>query len=632
MPHIPAGDLNVYYLEKGEGTPVVFVHGNWTTSTEWEPVLERLPAGYRGLAPDVRGRGQTEGPDNSYTMPELAADLRAFVDALGLDTFHLVGHSLGSAIVLQFALESPERLRTLTVLAPGWVDGMPEAYGVPAAQQTLHDDPAYFAQALKFQMPTLPEGDLWQRLVAEGHQQRRSATMANIDALLTWKPGDQLRAITVPVLVASGAQDVLTGGANAARAAAALNTESVVIEGVGHSPNVEAPDRFMALLLAHLQVEARPAPGSAPPAAHDPHQGGAMADQPLMPGVTATQVKTPRLTMNVLTSGAADGEPVVFIHGNVSSAIFWEETMLSLPSEYRALAPDLRGYGDTEAVPIDATRGLRDWADDLHELVETLALPPFHLVGWSMGAGVALQYTLDHPATVRSLTLMSPLSPFGFGATKDTAGTLTYADAAGSGGGTVNPDFLQRLKDGDRSEDSPTSPRATMNTFYFKPPFRAAPDREEAFVSSMLSTRTGEDFYPGDLTPSANWPGMAPGPRGINNAMAPTYCNLSAFASLAAPPPVLWVRGADDQIVSDTSFFDLGFLGQLGAVPGWPGAEVFPPQPMVSQMRAVLDQYQANGGHYWEKVIPDCGHSPHVEKAAEFQAMLLEHLRFAARD
>ena len=65
MPHIPAGDLNVYYLEKGTGTPVVFVHGNWTTSTEWEPVLERLPAGVRGLAPDVRGRGQTTGPDNT---------------------------------------------------------------------------------------------------------------------------------------------------------------------------------------------------------------------------------------------------------------------------------------------------------------------------------------------------------------------------------------------------------------------------------------------------------------------------------------------------------------------------------------------------------------------------------------
>lgn len=632
MPHIPSADLNIYYLEKGEGTPVVFVHGNWTTGTEWEPVLDRLPPGWRGLAPDVRGRGQTTGPDNDYTMPELAADLRAFVDALGLDTFHLVGHSLGSAIALQFALESPERLKTLTVLAPGWVDGMPAAYNVPAAQQALHADPAYFAQALKFQMPTLPDGDLWQRLVTEGHQQRVSATLANLPALVAWQPGDALGAIPVPVLVVSGEQDVLTGGASAERAAAVLHTQSVVIPGTGHSPNVEAPDQFMALLLAHLVGEGRAAAESGSPASQDTQQGGgAMAEEEVLSGITTGRVPTRRLTMRVLSSGPAAGEPVVFIHGNVSSAIFWEETMLALPPEYRALAPDLRGYGGTDAEPIDATRGLRDWADDLHALAETLALPPFHLVGWSMGAGVAMQYTMDHPATVRSLTLMSPLAPYGFGSTKDVAGTLTCGDAAGSGGGTVNPDFLQRLKDGDRSGDSPTSPRSTMNAFYFKPPFQAAPEREEAFVTAMLSTRTGDGFYPGDLTMSANWPTVAPGAHGINNAMAPTYCNLSGFATLVGPP-VLWVRGADDQIVSDTSFFDFGFLGQLGAVPGWPGAEVYPPQPMVGQMRAVLDAYQANGGHYWEKVIPDCGHSPHIEKPAEFQALLLAHLRAAAND
>ena len=78
--------------------------------------------------------------------------------------------------------------------------------------------------------------------------------------------------------------------------------------------------------------------------------------------------------------------------------------------------------------------------------------------------------------------------------------------------------------------------------------------------------------------------------------MAPNYCNLSAFAAITPRPPVLWVRGADDQIVSDTSLFDFGFLGQLGAVPGWPGAEVFPPQPMVGQMRAVLDRIPGGGG------------------------------------
>ena len=107
--------------------------------------------------------------------------------------------------------------------------------------------------------------------------------------------------------------------------------------------------------------------------------------------------------------------------------------------------------------------------------------------------------------------------------------------------------------------------------------------------------------------------------RGVLNTMAPTHYNLSAFAVIAPQPPVLWVRGADDQIVADFSLFDFAALGQLGAVPGWPGAEACPPQPMVSQMRAVLDRYRANGGAYQEMVFDGCGHSPHIEKAAEFQ-------------
>ena len=89
------------------------------------------------------------------------------------------------------------------------------------------------------------------------------------------------------------------------------------------------------------------------------------------------------------------------------------------------------------------------------------------------------------------------------------------------------------------------------------------------------------------------------------------------------------MRGSDDQIVSDTSFFDFGYLGKLGFVPGWPGEEVYPPQPMVSQTRAVLDKYKADGGAYWEKVIADTGHTPHIEKPDEFMALFVNHLRDA---
>src|SRR5919205_2455653 len=87
-------------------------------------------------------------------------------------------------------------------------------------------------------------------------------------------------------------------------------------------------------------------------------------------GVDSEVVATSRLETHVLTSGPEDGIPILFVHGNASSSRFFGETLAALASlsRYRGLAPDLRGYGDSETKPLDATRGLGDFSDDLHEL------------------------------------------------------------------------------------------------------------------------------------------------------------------------------------------------------------------------------------------------------------------------
>ncbi len=350
-----------------------------------------------------------------------------------------------------------------------------------------------------------------------------------------------------------------------------------------------------------------------------------MPTVPTLPGITSKMIATPRLNTHVLFSGPDDGVPVVFIHGNFSAATYWEETMLALPAGYRGIAPDLRGYGDSEDKLVNGKRGMRDWADDLKALSDALGPKPAHLVGWSLGGGVLLQFMLDHPQLVASLTLVCPVSPYGFGGTKGLDGTPCYTDFAGSGGGTVNPEFVKRIQAQDRSADDPNSPRNVINTFYYKAGFKA--QREEAFLSAALLERTGTERYPGDLTPSANWPNVAPGQWGPINAGSPKYGNLAGIVDLAQKPPILWVRGDSDQIVSDNSFFDFGTLGKLGFVPGWPGDDVFPPQPMVSQTRAVLEQYQAKGGSFQEVVIADAAHSPHIEKPAEFLAALTAHIK-----
>jgi pimeloyl-ACP methyl ester carboxylesterase len=353
----------------------------------------------------------------------------------------------------------------------------------------------------------------------------------------------------------------------------------------------------------------------------------------LSDGISSREVRTPRLTTHLLERGPEDGVPVLFVHGNVASSRFFEETLAALPRYYRGLAPDLRGFGRSEPKPVDAARGMRDLSDDLYDLIEALGYPKerkIHLVGWSLGGGVVMQYAIDHPDEVASLTLSCPIPPYGMGGTKDIIGTPCWPDYAGSGGGLVNLNFVrfleQGLGDDPQNPDNPSSPRNVMNTTYFKPPFRVSREREEILVSEILRTKVGDYNYPGDRVPSPNWPRVAPGRWGIVNAFSPKYCDLSAFAEIEPRPDVLWVRGADDQTVSDTSAADFAYLGKIGIVPDWPGEEVYPPQPMVSQIRALFDEYAAGGGGYREEVFADCGHSPHIEKADAFREVLIEFL------
>jgi pimeloyl-ACP methyl ester carboxylesterase len=341
---------------------------------------------------------------------------------------------------------------------------------------------------------------------------------------------------------------------------------------------------------------------------------------PTLAGIKKERVKTARLTVNVLSTGRTEGEPILFVHGNASSATFWEEVMLAMPEGYRPLACDLRGYGETEALPVDATLGLGDMVEDIRSLVESLQLGPVHLAGHSMGGGVIMKYAISYPTQVRSIILVDSMSPYGYAGSKDEAGTPCYADGAPGGAAGVNPDFIELLRQGEMGTEQQMAPRNVFRQFYVKPPF--VPDREEDLMRSMLSTRIGEDWYPGDYASSENWPGAAPGKRGIVNAFSRLYFNASSITDIETKPPLFWLRGSEDMIVSNQAMFDIQALGALGAVPGWPGNEECPPQPMLDQIEHVLKGYQDKGGRVERTVIEDAGHCPFIEKPDVFNKAL----------
>lgn len=351
-----------------------------------------------------------------------------------------------------------------------------------------------------------------------------------------------------------------------------------------------------------------------------------MSTVPTLEGIRPGMVQTARLSTRVLHSGPAGGIPVLFLRGNGASATWWEETMLALPAGFRGIALDQRGFGDADPEKkVDATRGTGDWAEDAVAVLDALGIERAHVVGHSLGGVVVWRLMMDHPGRLLTAALVDGGSPFGYGGTRDADGTPCYADFAGSGGGLASKDYAERIAAGDRGLGSPFTPRMLLRVGLVKPPFVSP--REEDLVSSMLTLHLGPQDFPGDLVLSPNWPYVAPGLWGAGNALSPKYAGDVGRLYRAEPKVrVLWIRGRHDLAVADQATSDPATLGQMGLIPGWPGAAVYPPQPMLLQVRTALERYTAAGGSFREVVVEDAGHSPFIERPAEFSAHLHAHL------
>lgn len=322
--------------------------------------------------------------------------------------------------------------------------------------------------------------------------------------------------------------------------------------------------------------------------------------------------ETSRIKVAYHHLGRAGLPKLVLIHGDCSSSLFYLPLMQRLEEDYEMVALDLRGFGDTEPAFIDATRGMRDYSDDVDALMRALGWERFSLLGWSMGGGVAMQYAIDYGEKLERLILVAPLSPFGFGGSYDADGKLYQPVGLASGAGTVTPLLINALRLGDRNF-AITSIAKT----YVRPGYAIPREEMELYIAGYLSTKLGEGLYPGDVVTAGTWPFVQAGVSGVNNAMSPKYCRLDGFADIPHKPPVLWVRGDQDMIICDGSICDVAYLGKVGMIPGYPGERIYPPQPMLAQTRYVLDQYQENGGVLHEVVLHS-GHGPFLDNREAF--------------
>lgn len=132
----------ISYRERDDGEQViVLVHGNMTSSKHWDILIDELDSKYKLYALDLRGFGESSYHTRVQGIEDFAHDLKGFVDALGLDAFHLVGWSTGGAVCMQFVVEYPSMCKKLVLLASASTRGYSfygtNADGTPDMQRRL---------------------------------------------------------------------------------------------------------------------------------------------------------------------------------------------------------------------------------------------------------------------------------------------------------------------------------------------------------------------------------------------------------------------------------------------------------------------------------------------------------------
>ncbi|HSN76442.1 MAG TPA: alpha/beta hydrolase [Anaerolineae bacterium] len=256
MPELTTSRLRFYYEQSGAGPQsVMLVHGSFASSRWWQPTLALLPGEqFTCYAPDLPGCGRSDRPDDpaSYAVEGLSAALADLLDGLGLWDVHLVGHSLGAAVALSYAVAHPGRLRSLTLVSTPSPQGTPTPPEGYALLELMRSDRGLLVQALASVMPAHAPDPFFQQLVDDAQGQAPAAFSVAALALEQWRlDREDLQRLRLPVLLVWGDRDqiveraVQTGlllsipGAN--------NLE--VLRGCGHTPMLERPAAFVQVLL-----------------------------------------------------------------------------------------------------------------------------------------------------------------------------------------------------------------------------------------------------------------------------------------------------------------------------------------------------------------------------------------------
>jgi pimeloyl-ACP methyl ester carboxylesterase/tetratricopeptide (TPR) repeat protein len=253
------GRTRLSYVEQGDrsGIPVVLVHGYADSWRSYERVLPHLPQSLHVFAITQRGHGSSGKPADGYTPSDFAGDIAAFLDAVGIKSAIVVGHSMGATAAQRFAIDYPWRTRGLMLEGAF----LPQAgnEGIRDFWNTVSKliDPVDPAMVRDFQRSTMARPvpvEFFETVVGESLKVPARVWKSALEPHLTIDFTAQLSEIDVPTLLVWGDRDAYTGRDEQDGIKGAISgSRLVTYVGVGHCPHWEEPERFAAQVVEFVK-------------------------------------------------------------------------------------------------------------------------------------------------------------------------------------------------------------------------------------------------------------------------------------------------------------------------------------------------------------------------------------------
>lgn len=257
MPTLNINTVDLYYEIAGSGQPVLFIHGLGSSSRDWEEQIPFFSERFQVITCDLRGHGRSQKPPGPYSMSLFASDVAGLIKALGFDSVHVLGISLGGMVAFQLAVDHPELIKSMVIVNSG-----PELI-----IRTIKDRWQVFMRFAivrllgmrkmgevlsKRLFPKEEQAEIRKIFVERWAENDQRAYADTMRAIVGWSVSAYLQSINIPILVVTADQDYTPVSAKEAYVPKLPQAELVVIPDSHHATPVDQPKAFNEVVSSFL--------------------------------------------------------------------------------------------------------------------------------------------------------------------------------------------------------------------------------------------------------------------------------------------------------------------------------------------------------------------------------------------